>query len=278
MSGRLRRRLLRSSRVSSSGRQHFNKVGAWLAAVLAAAVAAALTGVLTGAFDALGRAITGGTSEADPLTISVGPLMTPCPGSVVVPQPPAQLKTSYPGDLSTMRSWPDWPPARTGVGASPDRVPIFVQGRSNAEVILTGLRVRVHERRPPLAGTSLGAACGDLGEFRWLEVDLDHNPPRPLPIYDPVVAEIAKRYHGAPDWRLQPIQFPYKVSVSEAESFLIVANTEGCDCTWDMELTWATQGRTGTSVINNNGMPFRTTSTRDTVGSCMLATAEVYCE
>lgn len=152
MSGRLRRRLLRSSRASSADRQRLNKVGAWLAAVLAAA----LTGVLTGAFDALGRVITGGTSETDPLTISVGPLLTPCPGSVVVPQPPAQLKTSYPGDLARMNSWTDWPPARAGVGASPDRVPIFVQGRSNAEVILTGLRVRVHERRPPLAG---GGRC-----------------------------------------------------------------------------------------------------------------------
>lgn len=80
------------------GRQRFNKVGLWLAAVLAAALTAALAGVLTGVFDALGRAVTGmgsstksaptpspRTSEADPLTISVEPLMHPCGEDWVVP-------------------------------------------------------------------------------------------------------------------------------------------------------------------------------------------------
>ncbi len=178
---------------------------------------------------------------------------------------------------ATMRSWTDWPPARAGVGASPDQVPFFVQGRSNTEVILTGFRVRVHERHPPLAGTLLGAACGDVGAFRWLEIDLDHNPPQALPHYDETTAQIAERFHGVSAAMLQPIRFPYKVSVSEAESFLVVAHTEGCDCSWDMELAWATQGRTGTRVINSNGTPFRTTSARATVGRCWLGT-EVDCE
>lgn len=174
-----------------------------------------------------------------------------------------------------MNSWQDWPPAATGVSASPDNVGLIVQGRSNAEVVLTGLKVRVQERRPPLAGTSLHAACGEPGAFRWLEVDLDHDPPRLLSGYNYELAEGETEF--VPDWELQPLQFPYKVSVSEAESFLVKANTNGCDCTWDIALTWATQGRTGTSVINNNGVPFRTTSTRDIVGSCEIVLDEVEC-
>ncbi|MDQ3222940.1 MAG: hypothetical protein M3Q75_05625 [Gemmatimonadota bacterium] len=193
-----------------------------------------------------------------------------------MPQLPAQVNTSYPVDVDSMSSWRDWPPASSGVSASPDNVVIVVQGRSNAQVVLTGLKVRVHERRPPLPGTRLNAVCGDAGAFRWLEVDLDHNPPQPLPHYSQELAEGEKGF--VPDWMLQPIQFPYKVSVSEAESFLIVANTEACDCTWDMELTWATQGRTGTSVIDNDGMPFRTTGTKDIVGRCQLLAIEVDCE
>jgi len=278
----------RSSPASSAGRNRLTKVGVWLTAVLAAALTTAIAGALTGAFDALSRAVTGtgsstksipaptpNTSETDPLAISVDPYMAPCGEDWVVPQPPEQLDTSSPVNVDMMRSWRDWSPAATGVSTSPDNVLIFVQGRSNAQVILTGLKVRVHERRPPLAGTRLSAQCGDAGAFRWLQVDLDQNPSRPSPRYDRQMAEGAEGF--VPDWQLQPIRFPYKVSLSEAEPFLIVANTEMCDCTWDVELTWATQGRTGTNVIDNNGVPFRTTSTRDTVGGCDLVLTEVHC-
>jgi len=269
----LRKRPFRSSRASSADRYRLNKVGAWMAAVLAAAVATALAGVLTGAFDALGRAVS--TSEADPLTISVDPRMAPCGEGWIVPQPPEQLKAAPPMDVDNTRSWRDWSPAATGVSASPDYVLFFVQGRSNAQVILTGLRVRVHDRRPLVAGTLLEAACGDAGAFRWLEVDLDQDPPRPLSRYSQEMAQGVKG--EVPDWKLQPIQIPYKVSVSEAEAFLIVANTQGCDCTWDVELAWATQGRTGTSVINNDGTPFRTMGSGNTIGRCVVS-FEIQCE
>jgi len=136
-------------------------------------------------------------------------------------------------DVDNTRSWRDWSPAATGVSASPDYVLFFVQGRSNAQVILTDLRVRVHDRRPPVAGTLLQGACGDVGAFRWLEVDLDQDPLRPLPRYSQKMAQLAKG--EVADWKLQPIQFPYKVSVSESEPFLIVANTQGCDCTSGMQ-------------------------------------------
>jgi hypothetical protein len=178
-------------------------------------------------------------------------------------------------DVDNTRSWRDWSPAATGVSASPDYVLFFVQGRSNAQVILTDLRVRVHDRRPPVAGTLLQGACGDVGAFRWLEVDLDQDPLRPLPRYSQKMAQLAKG--EVADWKLQPIQFPYKVSVSESEPFLIVANTQGCDCTWDAELTWATEGRTGTSVINNNGTPFRTMGSSNIVGRCSVG-VEILCE
>lgn len=279
------------ARKASAGRDRLSKLRGWLVGVLAAALAAASAGVLTGWFEDVGRAITGSASPAqsaavpngsasttahDPLTVAVEARTAPCDSAGwVVAAPPGHLQQSAPANTDMLRSWRDWPPAKTGINASPGGVLIFVQGRSDAEVVLTDFTIRVHERRPPPTGTLLRASCGDVGAFRWLEVDLDHDPPRPVPGWNSDMAEFAKG--DVPDWQLKPIKFPYEVSVTDAEPFFIQAHTKDCDCSWTAELTWASEGRTGTTVIDDHGTPFRTTSTRNVAGRCLLTPGEIDC-
>ncbi|GGT15284.1 hypothetical protein [Streptomyces purpureus] len=42
----------------------------------------------------------------------------------------------------------------------------------------------------------------------------------------------------------------------------MAARTAGCDCRWELELEWSSEGRSGTVRINDGGRPFRTTGIR----------------
>jgi hypothetical protein len=58
----------------------------------------------------------------------------------------------------------------------------------------------------------------------------------------------------------KPVRFPYKVSQTDPEVFYIAVNTKKCDCTWIAELFWTTRGKNGSTIIDDNGRPFRVTS------------------
>jgi hypothetical protein len=195
-------------------------------------------------------------SEPNPLSVAVTVFASACQTTWVVPRPPEQIDLNAPagGD------WTTWGPAKDGVAASPGTVFATVQGRTEAEVVITDLRVRVHERHEPMTGTNLKGKCGDGGAFRWLQVDLDAQPPRTVPIFkqDDVPAD-------APEPEKKPISFPYEVSLRDAETFVIQANTAGCLCDWTAELVWASEGRTGTVTIDDHGRPFRTTALTNAV-------------
>jgi len=129
-----------------------------------------------------------------------------------------------------------------------------VQGRSASQVTLTDLRVRVVQRRPALPGTHVFAGCGGPTVFRWVSVDLDQKPPAAQTHYDRIFAS------DAPAQERRPIKFPYRVTLSEAETFAVVGNAKQCDCLWEVDLDWASEGRTGTYTIRStSGQPFRTT-------------------
>jgi hypothetical protein len=149
-------------------------------------------------------------------------------------------------------AWAGHPAVENALVASPTHVEATVQGRSETAVVLTGVEARVHRRRPVPAGTILSnTLCGYPGAFRSFQIDLDSRPPT-----------ISSR--GDRDQRtgreLEPIRFPYVVSSSDPETFLINAVAEECDCEWSVELSWQSAGRTGTVVIDDDGRPFRTVS------------------
>ena len=85
---------------------------------------------------------------------------------------------------------------------------------------------------------------------RHFSVDLDASPP--------VVESVA----APPEFgsARPPVDFPYRVSPTDPAVFLIVAGPSKCDCTWRANLEWVYQGKKGSTVIDDNGQPFRTVS------------------
>lgn len=88
---------------------------------------------------------------------------------------------------------------------------------------------------------------------RYMEVDLSQQPVRILGSYkDPAAPP------GAPAWDLTPVVFPYVVSDTDTEVFMITAYANQCDCEWYAELYWSSGGKSGEAIIDDRGRPFRT--------------------
>lgn len=51
--------------------------------------------------------------------------------------------------------------------------------------------------------------------------------------------------------------FPYTVTASDPERFIFRPQVTGHEVTWNMRLEWLCAGRLGTTIIDNDGQPFR---------------------
>lgn len=144
-----------------------------------------------------------------------------------------------------------------GMPASPGHAVLMVEGHSDRQIVLTDIKVRVKERKPVTAsGTKLDVPCGDDGAYRWLQVDLDKDPPATIARHrnpQAVADEL-------PEWAKKPIRFPYTVSRDDAEMFLISTYTDNCECGWEVELSWMSGGRTGVETIRNGQQLFWTSA------------------
>ncbi|MFH9609551.1 helix-turn-helix domain-containing protein [Streptomyces sp. NPDC017448] len=161
------------------------------------------------------------------------------PGAV--PPPPAEADAA------------PWAAALGAVHAGETGVRITVQGRDERAVVLESLRIRVVERRPVAGGRvyRMSSGCGGSLTPRMFDVDLD--APRPA------ARPVAGNDSGEP---VAAVAFPYRVSVTEPEVFLITGRTVGCDCDWFAELGWSSGGRSGTVRVDDGGRPFRTGGVR----------------
>ncbi len=81
-------------------------------------------------------------------------------------------------------------------------------------------------RRDPPSGTLLHEGCGDQGAFRWLETDLDSNPPT---LMSCSAADAAAASEPLDPALRSAVRFPYHVSNSEAEVFVVAAYTTNCE-------------------------------------------------
>ncbi|HEX8003360.1 MAG TPA: hypothetical protein VF519_11770 [Mycobacteriales bacterium] len=143
---------------------------------------------------------------------------------------------------------------RCGVALVPDTGPeipasgmalrAVVTGRSDATVVLTGVRVVVDERLRPPAGHRNQMACAAL-PVRLFAVNLDPDPPSVQPL----------AVGGQP-----AVSFPLTIDGSEPEAFEMLVETETCFCRWHAELAWASGARNGVVRIDDHGAPFRTTA------------------
>ncbi|WP_405915794.1 helix-turn-helix domain-containing protein [Streptomyces sp. NBC_00728] len=142
-----------------------------------------------------------------------------------------------------------WARTQGAVHGGETLVEISVQGRTDTAVVLEALRVRVVGRSTPVKGTvyAMDQGCGGEISPRSFAVDLDKDRP------------IARSVPGSEMGTNTPaMRMPYRVSAKDPEVLLVDARTVGCDCRWNLELDWSSQGRTGTEVIDDHGVPFRT--------------------
>lgn len=166
-------------------------------------------------------------------------VMTKAPQQVLPPPAPQDAET--------------WARTQGAVHGRQTLVEITVQGRTSTAVVLEALRVRVAGRAAPVEGTTyaMDHGCGGALTPRYFDVDLDKDRP------------IARPADGNDTGTTLPaMKLPYRVSAEDPEVLLVDARTEGCDCSWYLELDWSSQGRTGTVRIDDHGRPFRTTSTK----------------
>jgi hypothetical protein len=249
-------------------------------AMIGTIVAATITGLATVSAGVVPRLFGGGEQKAvggssastvvsrnpeapAPMTVAVQQSDDYCFSGWVVPKSPPQLETPVPeGELV---DWSAWARRAGGVKVNRHEVVLTVQGISEARVVIDRVRVVTLEpRRLPLRGTLVEFACGDAVEYRYLEANLDRNPPG-------VTSKTTGSVSGEHDVRLDPARFPYQVALDEAESFVVRSVVSKFDVDWRVEIDWSSQGRTGTFVVDDNGQPFHTTSSASAEATCSWA-------
>ncbi|RLL69853.1 helix-turn-helix transcriptional regulator [Streptomyces sp. Z26] len=173
-----------------------------------------------------------------PVTARVRPYAyeNPCAQHFLVDRSPSELP--QPPDESEA---PSWVRAFGAVPAGEQLVEVTLQGTGRQTVVLERARVRVVGTRAPLAWNeyATGIGCGGGVSTSSFTVDLDAGQPLVTP------------KNGQRD-------FPYKVSESDPEVFLIKAGVAAKDVTWYLELEWSSGGRHGVLRVDDQGKPFRT--------------------
>jgi hypothetical protein len=234
-------------------------LGGWLAGVAAAIVATLVAAwLLTDKPD---------QPTGEPFTVVVRPLHGGVNGEGWIATGPQELLPARP---SRQDDWESWVRQTGAVPHSTTEVDLVVQGRSAAQVTLLDLRVRVVGRHPAVSGTLFELEGGDPGAFRAVTVDLDTEPPTLGSFFDDHIIP-----GNVPAYERQPIRFPYRVSLSDAETFEVVAHANTCDCEWVIELTWAAEGRTGTKTIDDAGKPFRLSGGVNVTTHCAVGDREL---
>jgi hypothetical protein len=224
-------------------------VRTWIIGLVVVGVGAAITQAVTGGITSAGSSLWDRIAgEPAPLTVDAS-VASNDGTAFYFARPAAELGAVPSPDLgSAARA--EWARALGGANASSTVVEVVVQGKSSTAVVLTGLEVRVRDRRPPPGGTVVRPRGGEAVAVRHFSIDLDPSPAA-------VSSQPSDVPTGGPD---AAIDFPYRVSASEPEVFLLLARTASCDCDWTAELGWAAGGRRGVTTIDDDGMPFRTVS------------------
>ena len=160
--------------------------------------------------------------------------------------------------------WTEWPPTAQGAAAGEELVTLSIQGSGTAQVTLTDIRARVIDRAAMLTGTALAGPCGGEGAFRLLRADLDQDPPRMTTESNGDTNPPA----GTPSWATTPARFPYRVSMSDTETFAIYADATQSDVRWVIDVDWSSGDHSGTLTVDDDGQPFRTSGVGAVAASC----------
>lgn len=187
------------------------------------------------------------TSAAWPQDVRIDDYSSQAP-TFVIPQRPETITLSLDRADTQDAAWDQeaWAEKLGGVHANLLAVDFSLQAGTDRPVVLTGVRVRVLHRRPPLQGAFMRpAGGGDLWE-RALQVDLDEDPPR----------------HETWSHTLENPEWTFPISLGQADTTLltVLAGTSEHDVDWVIDVDYVFGGRKGTHTIDDGGKPFRVTS------------------
>lgn len=243
---------------TGTGRFGFHPPGrarVWLA-LGAVLVLATSVGIYTWA-----RGTDNSGDSTTPLTVDVATVVTGRCTTLIFDKPIAELGS--PPKLPA--EYAKWAWQHNGVEAAPfggfraGRVQLSMRGTGPTPVTITSLSAEVVDRKPgPMTGTVVSGQCGSSTTGRLAEVDLDADPPKIL------------RSNSDPnqlwgqDTNTTPLQFPYKITDTDSELLLIIAEVRSNDTvSYRLHIGWTDGARSGTEVVDNGGKPFQV-ATADT--------------
>jgi hypothetical protein len=235
-------------RLLSAGR----RARKWLLGLVLAGVAAALTAYITGSVSSAIDAARGlFEDEPPPVAVTMDRAVR---GSRVPPvgsvhfvfknRPIKTLRRSRVPNPGDAKMWDEWARRNRGVGSNATAVELIVEGLAPHPVRLTNIEIEMVRRAPPPRGVSVHPHPGSIGRHDFA-VNLDESRP---------TVRAVRRKKNEP-----AVDFPYTVSQSRAEFWLLVARTRSCDCSWLLVVHWLYQGEKGIIRLDDEGdTPFRT--------------------
>jgi hypothetical protein len=167
-----------------------------------------------------------------------------------------------PGTIGASQMAPG-PRPTNGVSASKTGLGFTVQGKEGQTVTLLGLTVEVVSKHEPLRGSRVPAVCQGDPPNRNLSVNLDQTHPQ-------VVKATARAGDGG---STSDTGWPYTVSGSDPEHFVVQPSTRAHDVIYTLRLKWAWNGKRGELRIDDQGKPFRTTADRNATWLCPDSTS-----
>lgn len=168
------------------------------------------------------------------------------PGSVV-PEMSTHIRPGT-GPKLAGSTWDQEPRAFGAVPAGPVSIVLSLTGPTRHTVTVTGVALNVVRRRSQVVGPWVNRAqnCGHPGPFRAAVADLD----QPAPYY---VLGTATPGDDA-------VRFPVRLSTGDAKPLRVIVRTEHCDCMWNATVHWLDGNEVMSTVLDDGGHPFETTS------------------
>jgi hypothetical protein len=232
-----RRRSTPRLRISRRTRRSLIAVGAFIATTLfATALAYYFPGISHSTREALAPSPT--SAPPRPLEIKVEP---PRSNQWIINQPIDKLG-SPPGYCDT-DGYYTWVRNLEAI-PSYNKIYITITAKADTVVVVTGLQVRVLDRKPALRGIVLDCPVGDAEELKSITVDLDKRVP---------IAELATE-----DER-PTTHFDLRIKKGTSEVFVLWAASKKALVTWEADLILSVNGERQRHIIRDNTNPYRTT-------------------
>ncbi|MFD5006648.1 hypothetical protein ACFWMV_27560 [Streptomyces mutabilis] len=166
------------------------------------------------------------------------------------------LPGAYTNGEASLSEWAEWQKQAGAISASQQVLKLSLQGGSAKAVMLHGMDVTA-DCENPVPGIHISErGAGGLPSRHFLII-LDTPG-------GPTVTPYGKTGEEQPD--PEPADFPFYVTESELEHFVLDVQTRSRSCTWQATLRWSVDGQEGSTRIGDNSAAFRVTAPTASTG------------